>query len=203
LIPREQLSVFEEKARQRGGQVIAGVDEAGRGPLAGPVVAAACILPEGTVIEGIDDSKKLLPLKRYQLYEKILNLPGVVFGVGVVDSIRIDQVNILKATFEAMIIAIASLSKKPDYLLVDGSQLPPLDISAEAIIGGDGLCQSIAAASILAKVRRDRMMLEFHEKWPQYGFHKHKGYGTKEHLAALSIYGPSPIHRRSFKKENL
>jgi ribonuclease HII len=195
----KQLCRFEERARQRGFHAIAGVDEAGRGPLAGPVVAAACLLPEGLYLEGIDDSKKLTPLQRYALYEKMISHPDIIFGIGQVEAVRIDQINILQATFEAMLFAVASLSQQPDYLLVDGSQLPPFSIPAEAIIKGDQCSQSIAAASILAKESRDRLMVTYHEQWPQYGFDEHKGYPTESHLKALSLYGPSPQHRLTFK----
>lgn len=207
---------FELRARRRGYHLIAGVDEAGRGPLAGPVVAAACILPEEVAISGINDSKKLTPLQRYQLYETLINHPEVAYGVGVVDALRIDQINILQAAFEAMLIAIDHLRKKqqpdclckadclckkqqPDYLLIDGSLLPPkLTLSAECIIGGDGMSRSIAAASIIAKETRDRLMVDYHKKWPHYQFKQHKGYATEEHRRLIALHGPSPIHRLSF-----
>ncbi len=189
---------FEKSARQRGFQAIAGVDEAGRGPLAGPVVVAACILPEGFELEGINDSKKLTPLQRYELYEKIVNHPDISFSVEQVEALRIDQINILQATFEAMLLAVASLPKKADYLLVDGSLLPRFSQPAEAIIGGDGLSQSIAAASIIAKETRDRLMIKYHERFPQYGFHQHKGYGTQKHLEAIRMHGTCPLHRLTF-----
>jgi ribonuclease HII len=194
---------FEKRARARGFQVIAGVDEAGRGPLAGPVVAAACILEENLSIEGVNDSKKLTPLERYRLYEEIIAHPEIRFGIGVVEAFRIDQINILQATFEAMLLAVAKLPKRPDYLLIDGSQLPYSSIPREAIVRGDALSQSIATASILAKESRDRLMSELHEKWPHYGFKQHKGYATREHLKALHLYGPSPIHRRTFNVKSV
>lgn len=194
-----QLLKFERAAREKGFSCIAGIDEAGRGPLAGPVVAAACILPDDLLIEGINDSKKLLPSQRFAIFQRILSIPDICFGIGVVDALRIDQINILQATFEAMLIAISALAKKPDYLLIDGNQLPKIHIPKEAIIKGDQLSQSIAAASILAKETRDQMMDAFHDKWPEYGFNKHKGYGTKEHLAAIEKLGPSPIHRLTFQ----
>jgi ribonuclease HII len=194
-----QESYFEKRAKERGFQAVAGIDEAGRGPLAGPVVASACIFEEGVVVEGVDDSKKLTPFQRYRLYEQMIQHSGIAFGLGIVEAIRIDQINILQATFEAMLIAIAALSKKPDYLLVDGSQLPPTHIPAEAVVKGDGLCPIIAAASILAKETRDRIMVDLHKKWPQYGFNQHKGYATKEHLTAISLHGPCPVHRMSFE----
>lgn len=190
---------FEKKARRRGFKAIAGIDEAGRGPLAGPVVAAACMLPKGALIEGIDDSKKLTPEKRMEVYEKIIAYPQVCFGIGIIDSIIIDQINILRATLEAMMLAVAHLSNQPDYLLVDGNQLPPFHIPAEAIVDGDALSFSIAAASIIAKYTRDKIMMEYHLQWPMYGFDEHKGYGTEKHLLALQKEGPCPIHRRSFE----
>ena len=196
------LMVFEKRARLSGFQRIAGVDEAGRGPLAGPVVAAACVLPKDTRLFGIDDSKKLSAAERLRLFQEIISLPGVDYGLGIMDVAIIDQVNILQATFMAMVAAISRLNDSPDFLLVDGNQLPPTSIAAEAIVGGDGLSQSIAAASILAKHTRDQLMLLLHEKWPQYGFDQHKGYGTKQHLLALSQHGPCPIHRMTFKPKN-
>lgn len=194
-----KMNRFEKKARQIGYLQIAGVDEAGRGPLAGPVVAAACILPEKTLIEGIDDSKKLIPSERFRIFQQILSLKNVDYGIGIIDSQLIDQVNILQATFQAMLAAIARLSQKPDYILVDGNKMPPTPLAGEAIIKGDNRSQSIAAASIIAKETRDQLMRNFHEKWPQYGFHSHKGYGTEEHVLAIQKYGPCPIHRLSFE----
>ncbi|MES2344469.1 MAG: ribonuclease HII [Chlamydiota bacterium] len=180
-------------------RLVAGVDEAGRGPLAGPVVAAACTFSQEVLIEGIDDSKKLSAKKRFELYEKLIHHPGVDYGVGIIDAIIIDEINILQATFRAMIMAVAQLKNKPDYLLVDGPHLPKIDILGEGVIGGDGLSILIAAASIIAKETRDRIMRDYHLKWPQYGFDQHKGYGTKKHLDALELYGPCPIHRNSFR----
>ncbi len=188
----------EERAYAKGFYRVVGVDEAGRGPLAGPVVAAACFLPRGVQLPDVDDSKKLTASERYRLFEEIISLTGVDYAVGIVDSLLIDQVNILQATFIAMLAAVSKLSQKPDYLLVDGNQMPKTEIGGEAIVGGDGLCLSIAAASIIAKETRDRLMCEAHEKWPLYGFRKHKGYGTKEHLVAIDKLGPCPIHRMSF-----
>ena len=194
----KRLSIHEEEARVKGYSAIAGVDEAGRGPLAGPVVAAACILPEGLLVEGVDDSKKLTPRQRMELYKRLTEDPSIIFGVGVVDAILIDQINILQATFRAMIMAVAALSKKPDFILVDGSQVPDFAIPTKALVKGDSLSQSIAAASIIAKHTRDQMMLGYHSQWPHYGFDSHKGYGTKQHLLAIEMHGACPIHRLSF-----
>jgi ribonuclease HII len=193
------LSVYENKARKKGFSRIAGIDEAGRGPLAGPVVAAACILPEGLFLQGIDDSKKLTKEKREELYALITQDPSIEYGVGVVDALMIDQINILQATLRAMIAAVAYLRQKPDYLLVDGRDVPDAGVTGRAIIEGDRLSQSIAAASVIAKVTRDRMMLSYHQEWPQYGFDEHKGYGTPKHVLAIEQFGPCPIHRMSFE----
>lgn len=190
---------WESQAKLRGFQCIAGVDEAGRGPLAGPVVAAACVLPDGLFIEGADDSKKLLPSERFRIFQQVLALPEIDYGIGIIDALIIDQINILQATFQAMIAAISCLSKQPDYLLVDGNRMPKTHIPGCAIVKGDSLSHSIAVASIIAKESRDRLMLGYHKKWPGYGFDAHKGYGTKQHLLAIEKYGPCPIHRRSFE----
>ncbi|MCL5046629.1 MAG: ribonuclease HII [Actinobacteria bacterium] len=204
-----RMTRFEKQALAGGAKVVAGVDEAGCGPLAGPVVAAAVVLPEGTLIPGLDDSKKLSPEKREQLYTQITARASAI-GVGVVDPARIDEINIRQAAFEAMRRAIAEVKTPPvpesdpafkgpvDHVLVDGFRIPLLDLPQTPIIGGDGLSLSIAAASIIAKVTRDRIMSEFDRVYPQYGFARHKGYGTEEHVAALRLHGPSPIHRRSF-----
>ncbi len=192
------LTRFEKAARQKGYRCIAGVDEAGRGPLAGPVVAAACSLPDGLLIEGVNDSKKLTPEVRAKLFKRITEDSNITYGVGIIDAQIIDQINILRATFEAMLAAVASLPQKPDYLLVDGSMLPAFKMPAEAIVKGDALSLSIAAASIIAKETRDQLMLQFHALWPAYGFDEHKGYGTAKHLLALKEHGPCPIHRFSF-----
>lgn len=186
-------------AYEEGYQVIAGVDEAGRGPLAGPVVAAACVFSRGLVIEGIDDSKKLTPKQREELYQVLVNHPEIDFALGIVEHSQIDAINILRATLEAMAIAVKNLALEPDFLLVDGNQRPPTEIALKTVIKGDSLSQSIAAASILAKHSRDQMMLQFHQEWPQYGFDKHKGYATRTHLQAIQEHGPCPIHRKSFE----
>ncbi len=197
--PLEGLSFFEKKARSQGFKIIAGIDEAGRGPLAGPVVAAACIIPEGVSIPGVDDSKKLTPRERYEVFQKVVKLTEILWDVGVIEALLIDQVNILRATFEAMILAVTRLRQTPDLLLVDGPHAPPTQIPCWPIIRGDAQVQSIALASIMAKETRDRLMDEYHEKWPMYGFHENKGYGTQKHRKALEEYGPCPIHRTSFE----
>jgi len=198
--PQQELNLvhFDDAMRQMGHQVIAGVDEAGRGPLAGPVVAAACILPEGRYVAGVNDSKQLTPQQRRELYARLTEDSEIVFGVGVVEAVIIDQINILQATLRAMIAAVALLRVKPDVLLIDGNHVPKTDIPMKAIVEGDSKSQSIAAASIIAKETRDKMMCDFDKMWPEYGFAQHKGYGTKMHLEALQKYGPCPIHRRSF-----
>lgn len=191
---------IEDSCAERGYKVICGVDEAGRGPLAGPVCAAAVILPADIPIEGLNDSKKLSDKKRRELYP-LIKQHAVAYSVVLVDEKEIDQVNILQATLRAMHDAVNGLSQKPDYVLVDGNRLPELDVEAEAVVHGDSLSASIAAASILAKVTRDDYMLEMDDKYPEYGFAVHKGYGTKAHYAALHEYGPCPIHRKTFLKK--
>ncbi|MEP2988588.1 MAG: ribonuclease HII [Parasphingorhabdus sp.] len=175
---------------------IAGVDEAGRGPLAGPVVAAAVILPIDHGIEGLDDSKKLSAKKRERL--EALILEQTHYSIGICDEDEIDTLNILWATMEAMKRAVDGLPKAPDHVLVDGNRLPNWAYHAEAVIGGDAIHSCISAASILAKEHRDRLMLVAAEKYPEYGWERNKGYGTAEHLAALRKYGPTPLHRKSF-----
>ncbi len=193
------LCAFERQAREKGYSLIAGIDEAGRGPLAGPVVAASCLIAEGLLIRGIDDSKKLTPVKREQLYQELTQNEGVSFGVGVVSPEEIDRINILQATKAAMQISLETLIITPDYLLVDGLELYYQGIPCQKVIHGDALSYVIAAASILAKVTRDSLMLSYHEEWPQYGFDKHKGYGTAQHIEAIKKHGPCPIHRRTFE----
>lgn len=195
----ETLLHCDAEIRRRGCYSrLVGVDEAGRGPLAGPVVAAACYIPAGVYIEGIDDSKKLTARRRSSLYELLTSHPAIDYGIGIVSPADIDILNIYQATLRAMSEAVAALSLPPDYLLVDGNVLPKVECPATFLIGGDGLSYLIAAASILAKEFRDRHMALLHEQWPHYGFFNHKGYGTKAHLAALQQHGPSPCHRRSF-----
>jgi len=180
--------------------LICGVDEAGRGPLAGPVCAAAVILPRGLEIPELNDSKKLTEKKREKLYE-IITEKAISYGIAFADHNEIDSLNILNATFKAMNRAISQLDSTPALALIDGNTVKGIEYPAEAIVGGDGKCASIAAASILAKVTRDRFMVEMAKKYPQYGFERHKGYGTKLHYQALREYGASPIHRKSFLKK--
>ncbi len=178
--------------------LICGVDEAGRGPLAGPVVAAAVILCPDFNTEGLDDSKRLTPAKREIQRDRIMNSP-CHWGIGVVDPETVDKINILQATFLAMRQAVAALGKKPDLVLVDGHmRIPDLQVAQRAIVGGDGIEACIAAASILAKTYRDDLMRKMAEEYPEYGFEKHKGYATEEHIANLMRLGPCPIHRKSF-----
>ncbi|HSC33982.1 MAG TPA: ribonuclease HII [Thermodesulfobacteriota bacterium] len=187
-----------EKRIWATGRTPAGVDEAGRGPLAGPVVAAAVILPESFAIVGLDDSKKLTHLQRVKILQQII-ASAVDIAVGVVDHETIDSTNILRASLRAMEIAVNNLGRRPDFLLIDGNQRTSLLIPQETVIRGDSRCCSIAAASIVAKVRRDEIMNEYHELYPEYNFRSHKGYPTKEHLEAIRKHGPCPIHRRSFR----
>ena len=193
---------FEEAAKARGYQHICGVDEAGRGPLAGPVCAAAVILPENTIIEGVDDSKKLSEKKREALFDVIRNT-AVAYCVAYASVEEIEELNILNATMLAMKRAVEGLEVPADYVMIDGNRLPDLSIGAEYIIKGDARSMSIASASILAKVSRDRLMYEYAKEYPQYAFDKHKGYGTKVHKAALLEYGPCPYHRMSFLRKIL
>ncbi len=193
----KELNLYEDQARQDGFRVVAGIDEAGRGPLAGPVVAASCIIPKGKFFPGIDDSKKLTPQRRALLFQDLITQTDVIYGIGIISHEEIDQINILQATIKAMLQAIENLSVKPDKLLVDGMKLPS-KIPSQKIIKGDSLSQSIAAASIIAKETRDRIMEGYDQKWPEYGFKDHKGYGTLKHREAIMKYGPCPIHRMSF-----
>ncbi|KRT66275.1 MAG: ribonuclease HII, ribonuclease HII [Candidatus Dadabacteria bacterium CSP1-2] len=180
------------------GKLPAGVDEAGRGPLAGPVVAAAVILPKECEINGLNDSKKLSHQKREILYHQIKAV-AVSIGVGIIEPDEIDRINILRAALLAMEIAVKKLNPKPDFLLIDGNIRTSLLIPQQAVIGGDSTCNSIAAASIIAKVARDLIMYDYHNIHPEYNFKKHKGYPTKEHYEALRKFGPCPIHRKTFK----
>lgn len=189
--------LYENEAFKDGYSTVCGVDEAGRGPLAGPVYAAAVILPQNLMIDGINDSKKLSEKKRELLYDEIIK-NARAFSIASASETEIDDINILNATFLAMKRAIEGLNLKPDLALIDGNRAPKLDIPTKTIIKGDSLSASIAAASILAKVTRDRLMVKLSNEYPQYGFEKHKGYGTKLHVEALKKYGPSIIHRKSF-----
>lgn len=183
-----------------GIEPVCGVDEAGRGPLAGPVCAAAVILPQGLVIEGLDDSKKLSEKKREALYDQVI-ASAVSYGIAFASVEEIEQTDILSAALLAMNRAIAKLDPQPALALIDGNTTRSIAVNAQSVIGGDGKCASIAAASILAKVTRDRLMYAAAEEYPQYGFDKHKGYGTKAHYAAIDEFGPCPIHRMSFLRK--
>lgn len=193
---------YENAALNSGFEVICGIDEAGRGPLAGPVYAAAVILPKGHIVEGVNDSKKISEKKRDLLFDKIID-ECVCYSIGTASEQEIDEINILQATFLAMRRAVAGLEIKPDIALIDGNKKPGLDIAEQTIVKGDSKSANIAAASIIAKVSRDRYMLEMAEKYPEYQFEKHKGYGTKLHYEMLEKYGISPIHRKTFLKKLL
>lgn len=190
--------LFETKAIKKGFSNIAGIDEAGRGPLAGPVVSAAVILPFSFSVSDIKDSKKLTPKKRTYLYEKIYEY-AVSIGIGIVDPIEIDRINILRASLLSMAISVENLKPQPDCLLIDGTFKISSDLPQVVIVKGDALSISISAASIIAKVTRDRLMERYHHDYPQFGFSRHKGYPTKVHKEAIRKFGCCPIHRRSFK----
>lgn len=190
---------YENEAKAEGFGIVCGIDEAGRGPLAGPVCAAAVILPEGCVIEGVNDSKKLTEKKREALFD-VIKEKALAYSIAVADEKEIDEINILQATYLAMRRAFDGLDIKPDMALVDGNRDPGLGVATRTIVKGDANSMSIAAASILAKVTRDRFMLEMDEKYPEYQFAKHKGYGTKLHYEMLTEYGASEIHRKTFLK---
>ena len=197
-IPCDPL-FYERNARAGGAVRIAGVDEAGRGPLAGPVVAAAVILPEGLIITGVNDSKQIAEEDRERLFGVIIDA-AVACGIGIVDERTIDEINIREASMLAMERALAAIAPPPDHLLIDGNcGLPRVRCIQQAIVKGDCRSHSIAAASIIAKVTRDRLMVELHERFPQYNFLKHKGYGTKEHIDLLRLHGPCEAHRRTFQ----
>lgn len=189
---------FEDAASASGAVRIAGVDEAGRGPLAGPVVAAAVVLPRGCLILDLNDSKQLSEVNRERLFA-LIRESAIGSGIGIVSSRTIDEVNILQATRMAMAIAVNSVDPLPDHLLIDGPIRLDIPIRQEAVIGGDRRCCSVAAASILAKVTRDRIMRELSLRFPAYGFDRHKGYGTREHRDAIARYGPTPEHRTTFR----
>lgn len=190
---------YELEALEQGFAVICGTDEAGRGPLAGPVCAAAVILPQGLVIEGLNDSKKISEKKREKLFDVICN-EAVSYGIAFASAEEIDEINILNASQLAMRRAVAQLSPKPDFVLVDGNIARGFDITAKPVVKGDALSMSIAAASILAKVTRDRYCLEMDQAYPEYHFAAHKGYPTKEHMDLVRELGPCPLHRKTFLK---
>ncbi len=191
---------YENLYGKNGEKIVCGVDEAGRGPLAGRVYAAAVIMPQSVIVDGVNDSKKLTEKKRENLFEKITE-NALSYSIAWADEKEIDEINILQSTYLAMKRAVEKLKTKPDMVLVDGNRLPEFGIPAKSIVKGDSLSHSIACASILAKVSRDRYMCKEAEKYPEYLFEKHKGYGTKLHIEALKKYGPSPIHRKTFLKK--
>ncbi len=193
----DAILTHERRLWGQGLQSVAGVDEAGRGPLAGPVVAAAVIFPDHIFIPYINDSKKLTPKRREMLFD-LIHEKALDVSIGLVSSTEIDAINILRATHRTMREAVAGLKVIPDHVLVDGRDAPDFGCGSTALIGGDRISFSIAAASIIAKVTRDQMMMEFDKQYPVYGFHRHKGYGTRDHVAAIQTHGPCPIHRASF-----
>jgi len=194
------MMIYEEACYARGVQTVCGVDEVGRGPLAGPVAAAAVILPRGLMIEGLNDSKKMSEAKRRVVYEVIMR-EAIAVAVALVSPREIDEINILNATMAAMKAAVGKLAIKPEYVLVDGNRMPDWAYGGETIVSGDAKSVSIAAASVVAKVTRDEMMAEYDAIYPGYGFAQHKGYGTAAHVAAIGEQGLSPIHRVSFCKK--
>lgn len=192
--------IEENLYKEKNLQYICGIDEAGRGPLAGPVVVAACIMPRNSMIEGVNDSKKVSEKKREELFEIITN-EAISYGVGIIDQKEIDRINILNATKEGLTMAVKELNPRPDLIIVDAlTKIDTDGIPYESIIKGDAKCYSISCASIIAKITRDRIMREWDQVYPQYGFIKHKGYGTAVHINAIKEYGPCPIHRKSFIK---
>lgn len=204
-VKRKGTSVASDSLLERevalwkcGYRLIAGVDEVGRGPLAGPVVACACILPRGIAFHGVKDSKSLNPPERKRLADFLISHSDVHYSIACFSHEKVDELNILQATLLAMREALLTLAVAPDFVLVDGRDKPPTDIPTMPIIRGDATCQSIAAASIIAKVHRDELMDEYHKQYPEYGFDKHKGYGTAAHRKAIEQHGPCPIHRKSF-----
>lgn len=193
-----QTDLYAFDCAQLSEGVLVGVDEAGRGPLAGPVVAAACILPANLKLPALNDSKKLTPRQRFELFTALTSHPSIQFATSILDAEQIDRLNILQATLHAMVAAIQQLPR-PDLVLIDGNQLPDLPFPARALVKGDGRSACIAAASIIAKVTRDQIMEEFDLQWPHYGFARHKGYGTQFHRRMIDLHGPCPIHRHSFE----
>jgi ribonuclease HII len=189
---------FEEEVRAQGFPVVAGLDEAGRGPLAGPVVAAAVVLPPNGEFSGVDDSKKLSAEQRGKIFS-LLREKACAIGIGIIEAREIDALNILRASLKAMELAVKNLLVSPDFLLIDGTYPLSLPLPQRAIPKGDQRCLSIAAASIVAKVTRDRLMVAYHEEYPEYNFARHKGYATKEHLEAIRRHGCCPLHRQSFR----
>ncbi|MFL8799478.1 MULTISPECIES: ribonuclease HII [unclassified Clostridioides] len=198
----ETINIFENEGYNKGYLYIGGIDEAGRGPLAGPVVASVVVFKKDTKIEGVNDSKKLSEAKRDELFE-VIKKEALDYGIGIVNNEEIDEFNILNATYMAMKKAINCLKQAPDYLLVDAATIPGIDIAQNPIVKGDSKSISIAAASILAKVTRDSIMYQYDRVYPEYGFKSHKGYGTKEHYEAIEKHGITPMHRKSFLKNIL
>ena len=194
----KELKRQEDELRNRGFNMICGIDEAGRGPLAGPIVVASVIMPADSMIEGVNDSKKVSEKKREKLYDQILE-EAISYGVGIVGQDEIDEINILNATKKGLTMSLKELTVKPDLIIVDAlTHIDTMGIPYESIIKGDAKCYSISAASIIAKVTRDRIMREWDKVYPEYGFEKHKGYGTSAHIEAIKKYGLCPIHRKSF-----
>mgnify|MGYP004504774533 CR=1 FL=1 len=195
-----ELKKQEKELENKGFKYICGIDEAGRGPLAGPVVVASVIMPEDSMIEGVNDSKKISEKKREKLYDQIIE-EAICYGVGIIGQDEIDEINILNATKKGLTMSLKELTTKPDLIIVDAlTHIDTMGIPYESIIKGDAKCYSIAAASIIAKVTRDRIMREWDKVYPEYGFERHKGYGTAAHIAAIKEYGPCPIHRETFIK---
>lgn len=194
----EKMSKWEKSYWQENILLVAGIDEAGRGPLAGPVVAAACILKPHIYLPNLNDSKKLSETQRLELFHMITNHPEIIFGIGIASAGEIDQINILQATFLSMKRAVHHLKIQPEVLLIDGNKAPKLPFPMKTIVKGDSLSISIAAASIIAKVTRDEILNKLDATYPEYGFKKHKGYGTKEHLQAIEQFGPCQEHRKTF-----
>lgn len=196
----KELKKEEQELRNRGFKTICGIDEAGRGPLAGPVVVASVIMPENSMIEGVNDSKKVSEKKREVLYDKILE-EAISYGVAIIGQDEIDNINILNATKKGVTLSLQELNVRPDLIIVDAlTHIDTMGIPYESIIKGDAKCYSISAASIIAKVTRDRIMREWDKVYPEYGFEQHKGYGTAKHISAIKEYGLCPIHRKSFTK---
>jgi ribonuclease HII len=195
---KADLWAFEKELAAEGYSKVAGIDEAGRGPLAGPVVSAAVILPKSFEAADVTDSKKLTPRQRARLFEYIYTYADAI-GIGIVDALEIDRINILQAAKLSMVMALSNLVPQPNYVLIDGNFAIQTDLPQQSVVKGDSRCISIAAASIVAKVSRDKLMLRYHDDYPQFGFDRHKGYPTKAHKAAIAAHGPCLIHRRSFK----